>query len=219
MSSKNLEKNKSQFKHKFSLNKGVFYFPLGMKSIATYLLLLTTLFSCQEQHKSANNYTNLSENISLGDSLSMKAQKALISTLTQAISDGGFVNGVSYCNENANKINTNLEKTHKVKIERVSNKNRNPQNALLSTEDKQAFEKLSQDSTLQKHFMQLEDGSSVYYKPIKIGMPTCLKCHGNKQELDEAAFQKIKTLYPEDKAINYSMGELRGMWKISFQKP
>jgi hypothetical protein len=85
--------------------------------------------------------------------------------------------------------------------------------------NKEAFDKFSKDSAIQKHFMQLENGNLIYYKPIRIGMPTCLKCHGNEQELDQAAFQKIKTLYPEDKAINYSMGDLRGMWKISFQKP
>lgn len=159
------------------------------------------------------------ENMALGDTISLQAQKALQIELTKAISEGGFENGVSYCNENVSEINSELEKTHNVKIQRVSNKNRNPLNGLNTKEDKAAFEKFSQDSTIQKHFISVEEDHYIYYKPIRIGMPTCLKCHGNVKELDPLAFQKIRQLYPEDKATYYSMGDLRGMWKISFQKP
>ena len=58
----------------------------------------------------------------------------------------------------------------------------------------------------------------VYYKPIRIGIETCLKCHGSRsQDIELVTLEKIDELYPTDNAVNYSMGELRGLWKIEFE--
>jgi len=48
-------------------------------------------------------------------------------------------------------------------------------------------------------------------------MPLCEKCHGKiGSTLKEADYASIKSLYPEDMAIGYKTGDLRGMWSISF---
>jgi hypothetical protein len=57
----------------------------------------------------------------------------------------------------------------------------------------------------------------VYYKPIKIGMPTCLQCHGKpKEDINEATASTIRKKYRFDKATGYAMGNLRGAWKLTF---
>ena len=34
--------------------------------------------------------------------------------------------------------------------------------------------------------------ASIYYAPIRIGMPTCLKCHGEAKDIDAPTLSKIK---------------------------
>jgi hypothetical protein len=69
-----------------------------------------------------------------------------------------------------------------------------------------------------KDTLLIGDQHAVYYKPIKIMMPTCLKCHGNSSDLDAAALQQIQVKYPDDLAVNYEQGQLRGMWKVKMRK-
>jgi cytochrome c551/c552 len=48
-------------------------------------------------------------------------------------------------------------------------------------------------------------------------MPTCIKCHGGKTDITESTQKMIAQKYPNDKAIGYQMGDLRGMWKIKLK--
>jgi hypothetical protein len=46
-------------------------------------------------------------------------------------------------------------------------------------------------------------------------MPLCLQCHGKPEERKADAYTLIEQYYPNDKAINYDLGALRGMWKVT----
>jgi hypothetical protein len=61
------------------------------------------------------------------------------------------------------------------------------------------------------------DGRDAYYKPIVINNEACLKCHGGL-DVNSPLAKAIKTTYPEDKAIGYKMGDLRGMVVVTFPK-
>ena len=37
------------------------------------------------------------------------------------------------------------------------------------------------------------------------------------QDIELATLEKIDELYPTDNAVNYSMGELRGLWKVEYE--
>jgi hypothetical protein len=55
----------------------------------------------------------------------------------------------------------------------------------------------------------------IYYSPIIIGMPTCLKCHGKPNEdIEENVLLVLNEKYPGDIATGFSMGELRGLFKV-----
>ena len=57
----------------------------------------------------------------------------------------------------------------------------------------------------------------VYYKPIRIALPACLKCHGEPiSDIDVATSEKIQNLYPADLATGYKLNDFRGLWKIEF---
>jgi hypothetical protein len=46
----------------------------------------------------------------------------------------------------------------------------------------------------------------------------CLACHGDPQkDIQPAVLQTISKLYPDDKAIGYKEGDLRGAWHIIFR--
>ena len=52
------------------------------------------------------------------------------------------------------------------------------------------------------------------YKPLGI-MPKCLACHGDSAGQSEALKTKLATLYPADKASDYSAGEWRGLIRVT----
>jgi len=40
--------------------------------------------------------------------------------------------------------------------------------------------------------------------------PLCLSCHGDPKRMSAAVQEKLKALYPEDKAVGYAPGQIRG---------
>mgnify|MGYP001556941193 CR=1 FL=1 len=62
------------------------------------------------------------------------------------------------------------------------------------------------------------NGKMVGYYAI-VTNTMCLKCHGDKDvTIEPETFEKIKTLYPSDKATGYAANELRGMWVVEMDK-
>ena len=55
-----------------------------------------------------------------------------------------------------------------------------------------------------------------YVKALPV-QPLCLSCHGNPENIPADVAAKIKTLYPEDKGVGYSTGQIRGA--ITLRKP
>jgi hypothetical protein len=64
----------------------------------------------------------------------------------------------------------------------------------------------------------LQEGKEIYYfKPIMLGMETCLKCHGEKnKEIEPKTLGVIQKLYPNDLAHGYKLKDFRGMWAVKF---
>lgn len=148
----------------------------------------------------------------LGDSLTNNAQSTLLSNVAGAIQSGGFAHAVDFCNTKATYLTDSLSK-ETYKISRISEKNRNPNNAASASE----LSILNSFSPEKMQSIVEEEGKTIYYKAIKIGMPTCLKCHGTSETIDPEAAKMIKEKYPNDKATGYSEGDLRGAWKIVFE--
>ena len=195
-----------------------------MRKAIQLSLFLTTLFlvSCNQGEEGVTiSEADKESTIVLGDSISKIAQATLMQNVSKAMKEGGPVHAVEFCNLRAIPLTDSISKAHQVIIERVTDKNRNPTNNLSTENDRTAWEKFksafSSQSVEPVHYLHEENETLVYYKPIAIGMPTCLKCHGTPgQDVDEATAQKIKEKYPNDKAMKYQLGDLRGMWKITF---
>lgn len=179
-------------------------------------LLVFALYSCKNENQKPLSEAERMGYISLGDSISNEMQRVLLQNVGKAIQKGGTEYAVAFCNEQAMPLTDSLSAFHNVKIQRLTDKNRNPNNNIKTSLDSLAWEKIKTDGT--DFVKQGENGKVYYYKPIVMGMATCIKCHGSQADISEHTQKTLRLKYPFDKAIGYSQGDLRGMWKIGFEE-
>ncbi len=101
-----------------------------------------------------------------------------------------------------------LSEKEGVKIRHATTKNRNPMNA-ATLEEIEVLAKFNKDRNLKEISGAIEEGGKKYYrfeKPIFVE-ETCLACHGQKDKRPKFIVDK----YPDDKAYDFKVGDLRGM--------
>lgn len=183
------------------------------------LILLTVAFisACSPSETSEETVEITEYTINyrhIGDSISLIAQQTLLMNVANGLQTNGAPETIDFCHIYASPLLDSLSKTHGVHISRISDRNRNPNNA--ASKDEQMilshFAKGANDTVV-------ENGNRhIYYKAIRIGMPGCLLCHGvPEQDIDLPTLDKIKKHYPNDRATGYHSGELRGAWKLEFE--
>ena len=158
-----------------------------------------------------------------GDRISNQAQMALGGQLKQAMSAGGPSYAVQFCNLSASHILDTLTIGYaQVKIGRRSERLRNQAN-MPSELEHQQLEKyqrqvqLGAQLTAQLH--QIGEAELLYTRPIMLNNPLCLNCHGSPEDqISKETYEEIKQHYPQDQAVNYQLGDLRGMWTIEFDR-
>jgi len=186
------------------------------------VLLFTACENLNTSSKSTKNVENTNEVfLEKGQQLAATTFKTLSGNLQKAMKEGGVSNAVKYCNLAASPIVDSLSQLHNATIRRTSLKVRNPKNQPSPHElaQLQTYEKQSQSGEKLKAVVKEIDSHTVaFYAPIHV-MPVCEKCHGEiGNTLLEKDYDVIQKLYPEDKAVAYKSGDLRGMWSISFPK-
>jgi cytochrome c553 len=158
----------------------------------------------------------------LGDSISTQVQHVLLSNVAAAMQDSGAAHAVKFCNIHAASITDSLSKVFNATIQRISLQNRNPENAAVTELDTEMLHRFAEAKTAGqplKDTLITSGNQALYYKPIALGLPACLKCHGVPgKDIAAPTMAILKDKYPSDKAINYKAGDLRGAWKISFEK-
>lgn len=177
------------------------------------LIALATLFliSCSSK---INKETN-SEYRKKGNEISTLTQSVLLANVGQAMQKGGAASAVEFCNLQASSITDSLNSVNNCVIKRVSVKNRNPEND-LKTEAEENLWAIFSEGNLNDTLID-ENKKLIYYKPIKIALPACLKCHGQPgSDIDENTLAKLQNLYPADLATGYKLNDFRGLWKIEF---
>lgn len=158
-----------------------------------------------------------------GQAITEAAQKTLLQTLLKKVETEGIVGTLEYCNLNALPLIDSLSTAHKTSIRRVSNKWRNPKDAPTADEqdfmDAYAYTVEQGQSPREEVFMEDNATQVIYTRPIMLGAGLCLQCHGQEdKDIAPETLAKIKTLYPDDKATGYQLGEWRGIWKVTFEK-
>ncbi len=150
--------------------------------------------------------------VQLGDSLTTARQQVLLQRLLQVSEKEGWGGAVRYCHYAAETLA--FYGADGLYLQRIAQRYRNPKDKLQDSLDQAAFAYFQ--NTQAKTPMVWKTGSEWrYYRPIYILMPTCLKCHGSKDDLDALALTEIRKHYPGDQAVGFQVGDLRGLWKLT----
>ena len=181
------------------------------------LLVFLAMAACDNSlsEKEKQEYANK------GNEIAQASFKALSEKLTEQMKMGGPAKAIPFCNVEAIPLTQQLSEKFNVTIKRTSDKLRNQQNKpsereleiinnyhKLISEKKEIAPIVEVDSNNKKH----------YYAPITV-KANCLACHGKVDEFVSIKTDSIiRSLYPNDKAIGYNEGDLRGIWSIEFKK-
>jgi hypothetical protein len=145
----------------------------------------------------------------------------LLQVLGAEIAQGGMVSAVGVCNEKAPQMAKAASQQSGWAIRRVSLLNRNPkavpdawERTVLEEFDRRAAEG-ENPATLEKSAWVEEGGSKEfrYMKALPV-QQLCLSCHGSTDAIPVDVAEKLHVLYPLDKAVGYSLGQIRGAMTI-----
>ncbi|MBK8598069.1 MAG: DUF3365 domain-containing protein [Holophagales bacterium] len=153
-------------------------------------------------------------------SLAGNLMLSLQGELFAAMKDGGPAKAVDVCRVRAPGIAAATATGTPWKIGRTALKVRNPQNAPDAWEAAKLEEfrkRLASGEELKaiEVFEVVQTGDRPIFRYMKaIGTASpCLNCHGASLAPEIAA--KVKELYPEDQAVGFAAGQLRGAFTLS----
>lgn len=139
--------------------------------------------------------------------------------LTSALGEGGAVGAIEVCHTIAPELAKSHGEKYGLTIRRVTTRMRDPDNESDEWE-LQAINTFAERLRSGASAQELEsaeattlDGQPVlrYVKAIVVD-PLCLTCHG--ETIAPPIAQKLRDLYPEDKATGYRAGDLRGLFSV-----
>lgn len=145
--------------------------------------------------------------------------KELGQTLQAAMANGGPENAIGVCKTQAPEIAQNLSTKHQLQVARVGTRARNAvmgqPNEWQALALKQFEARLaSGDKPHDIEFVQLTKSGAYdlelrYAKPI-VMQAMCTACHGSTEQITPSVKAKLELMYPNDKAVDYKPGDLRG---------
>ncbi len=145
----------------------------------------------------------------------------LVAVLTEEIGKNGPEGAILVCRDKAPQLAKAASDETGWSVRRVSLRNRNPravpdewERAALEDFDRRAAAGESA-TTLEKAEIVTEGGKQSYrYMRALPTQSLCLNCHGSPEQLTPAVTEKLKALYPDDKAVGYRPGDIRGAMTI-----
>lgn len=146
-------------------------------------------------------------------------QNVLKQELATAMSNGGAVAAMKVCHEKAPQIAQKHSSMQGLELRQTSLRWRNPANAPTAEEQTVLFEfermKIEGQplSSLKATIVTQEGLRYIKAIPMK-GL--CATCHGSN--VDPTLYQTIKAYYPEDHAVGFKDGDIRGAFSILLKK-
>ncbi len=148
--------------------------------------------------------------------------------LKGAMSTDGPIAAVSVCKEAAPAIAKDLSAKNNAQVTRVGTRVRNPKMGVPNAWQKAALADFEQRLANGEKAAELEHWSVApgadgkpelrYAKAIAV-QPLCVTCHGSKEDIPAPLAEKIRREYPDDQAVGYSVGKLRGAVVVSRPLP
>lgn len=181
-------------------------------------LLILIALSCQSDKEIREQYRQQ------GRLIASESFQALSKALSNSMMSLGIQQSIEFCHSRAYPITDSLSAVYQAEIKRMAVRNRNPENEAdeLATQLINHYIELkSQNKNLAEKdtVIKVSRGSYRYFKPILL-QGQCLLCHGKPGvEVIDPVYNLILEKYPNDKAINFNTGDVRGIWSITFGNP
>ena len=146
-----------------------------------------------------------------GAELLLPFKKELKSALLAGLEQGP-VEALNVCREQAPEIANSLMQEG-IRLGRSSHRLRNPENEPPKWLRPAMQAYLDDDSNRAAYIVPLPGDRWGYAEPI-IAQPLCLTCHG--EAIPPSVTGRIEELYPEDRAVGFKAGDLRGVFWLEF---
>ena len=141
-------------------------------------------------------------------------------SLQAVLAESGPISALEYCNIAALNITQQIKENSNLSIKRTSLKIRNSDNVpdlwefrvLNNFAERHALGE-NVDSMNFYEIYADDQGKNIFRYMVPISTnEVCLTCHG--ENIEPELRGKIQYLYPEDKAIDYSLGNIRGAFSV-----
>ena len=163
---------------------------------------------------SEGSETNKSVILNEAKNLLKETAKQYKNTLIQGLQHNNLIKALKYCNKEVEQlVSKDNEKGFVIKRVSLRPRNKNNYPNLYEKEILEKFNKLSlidnKDLALEHSDIIKDENNNkfVYVKAIRI-KEVCLNCHGSN--INDDLKKEIQKLYPDDKAINYKLNDVRG---------
>lgn len=164
-------------------------------------LVLTVSVNAQNDPQKAS--------VKIGENVSAALIQKLGGELKAQMINNGPVAALGFCTASAQALTHEVSASSHYNVKRVSLLDRNPDNR-ANAQESAILNSWQNSLTLPAYEIRAEGNMNHYYKPLIINNEMCLKCHGSVEPQSELG-RAIKAAYPNDHALGYKMGDLRGM--------
>ena len=145
---------------------------------------------------------------------------SLKAELQTAMQTGGPINALAVCQTKAPEMAKTVSASQQLQVSRVSLRNRNPVMGVPSEWQAQVlndFEarKVKGEALESLVYSELVENNGKQEFRFMKAIPTeamCLTCHGS--DISPAIMTRLTELYPQDKAIGFKEGDLRGAFVV-----
>jgi hypothetical protein len=134
----------------------------------------------------------------------------------------GPIRAISVCKYSAPEITSAISRLSGMRVTRVALRPRNPalgepdaweQKILLDFEKRLAKGERAEQLEFAETVQEPQGRSLRYMKAIPMAQP-CLVCHGPSSQLSEGVRAQLAAEYPNDRAVDYQVGQVRGAVSI-----
>ena len=186
-------------------------YAFNMKFVQFFIVLSLLITSISNSESSETNKLVI---LNEAKNLLKETAKQYKNTLIQGLQHNNLIKALKYCNKEVEQlVSKDSEKGFAIKRISLRPRNKNNYPNLYEKEILEKFNKLSlkdNKKLVLEHSEIIKDKNNnkfVYVKAIRI-KEVCLNCHGSN--INDDLKKEIEKLYPDDKAINYKLNDIRG---------
>ncbi len=186
-----------------------------IKACTFSAMLLSPILVCSADEIELTQQLNESRNIA------QEFTTKLGGILKNQIETAGLESAITVCKTIAPQLAAEYSNDTRV-VKRVSIKNRNPllgvpdgweKSMLIAFDEEQ--QKGEQVAIMEKHAIEKDvQGTWFRYAKAIPTQPLCLQCHGQQSDIKPNIKALLQKEYPNDKAVGYSLGMIRGAVSI-----